>query len=168
MKILTISGSARNDSSNTRLLKNLDILNEKIDFRHTRLHFQLPLFNAELEGNPPRVVQDWKKVISDVDCIVVCTPEYIRNMPAALKNALEWVTASGEMSGKKVLAMTYTPHKPRGEKAMQSLLWSLQALDANILASLELYKTDLNIENDGKITGNSSEMLKEALELFFY
>ena len=167
MKVLTVSGSARKDSSNTRLLKNLHKLNYEIDFLHTSFHFQLPLFSAELEGNSPQVVHDWKKELRNADGVIFCTPEYIHNIPAALKSALEWVTASGELSGKKVLAITYTPHEPRGKKAMQSLLWSLQALDANILVSLELYKTDIIIKDDGEISGSSSEILKASLELFF-
>ena len=87
-------------------------------------------------------------------------------MPALIKNALEWITVSGELAGKKVLALTFTPTAPRGEKAMQSLLWSLQALDAHILVSLSLFQTELAFTSDGEIIGEGADVLKEALNLF--
>lgn len=167
MKILTISGSARGDSSNTRLLKHLYSLTTSAQFHFTQLPKQLPLFTADRsEDAIPSEVKAWRKELKDSDGVIICIPEYTYNMPAIIKNALEWVTASGELAGKKVLAITFTPHAPRGEKAMQSLLWSLQALDANILASLPLYQTEIAYSDDGELKGDGAEVLKEAIQLF--
>ena len=87
-------------------------------------------------------------------------------MPAALKNSLEWLTKSGELDQKKVIAITYTPNPPRGSKAMQSLLWSLTALNANVLTSLELYHSDIAFDNDGRaVLIEGLDLLKEAFSL---
>jgi chromate reductase len=87
-------------------------------------------------------------------------------MPALIKNALEWVVSSGELVGKPVLAMTFTPKEPRGEKAMQSLTWSLQALDSRVVGQLALYQNEVKIKA-GKIVADvdNLEMLREAIDL---
>ena len=167
MKILTISGSAREGSSNTLLLNQLAEMSDQLTFFNTSLHFQLPLFTAEQESNPSETVLQWKKELADCDGCIICTPEYLHNIPAVLKNAFEWVSASGELAGKKVLTLTLTPKQPRGQRAMQSLLWSLGALEATVLASLEIYLDELEYTENGLLMGENSELLKEALLLFF-
>ncbi|MEM1319802.1 MAG: NADPH-dependent FMN reductase [Bacteroidota bacterium] len=168
MKILTISGSARKDSANVRLLEGLPLLFPEHQIqRYTQLP-QLPLFHADWQDQPaPAAVEDWKAALRNAEGLVICTPEYLHNLPALLKNALEWVTASGELAGKKVLAISFTPHAPRGEKAMQSLLWSLQALDAQVLAQLPLYQKEVAFhEGQGLVDGATTELLSAAFELF--
>ena len=167
MKILTISGSARNDSSNAKLLDALpNLIPEHQIQRFKKLH-ELPLFHGDKHGIPaPKIVQDWLRAIDESDAMIICTPEYIHNLPALVKNALEWVTASGELVGKKVLAMTFTPTPPRGKKAMQSLVWSLQALDANIVVQLPLYKSEISFNDKQELEINEHvEMLIEAIQL---
>lgn len=167
MNIITISGSARSDSSNTKLLQHLGSLSKELNFIHSNKPKSLPLFTSDFEDSEiPLQVKAWRNELDSADGIIICIPEYIYNMPALIKNALEWITSSGELVGKKVLAMTLTPHQPRGEKAMQSLLWSLQALDTNIIASLPLYQTEISYSGENKLTGEGAEILKEALSLF--
>lgn len=167
MKMLTVSGSGREDSTNSKVLHRLKFLSNTMDFRHTNLPFRLPLFNANLDQNPlPELVLEWRRELVECDGLIICTPEYIHNLPAALKNALEWVTSSGELKGKKVLAMTFTPYAPRGSKAMQSLLWSLNALEANVTCSLSLYYKDIHFSDKEKLKGEGVDLLKEALNLF--
>jgi len=167
MNIVTISGSARPESSNKELLMHLSSLTSKLKFHHSTLLDDLPLFRYEPESNQlPKIVKEWRKEIEAADGVIICIPEYIHNMPALIKNALEWLASSGELVGKKVLAITLTPHSPRGEKAMQSLLWSLTALDANIIASLSLYKNEISYSSEDVIFGDGAEVLTEALNLF--
>lgn len=167
MKILTISGSTREESSNSKLLSHLRSLSTKLDFQNTSLPKRLPIFQSQLDTNPlPSAVTHWRIQLSKVDGVIICIPEYIHNMPALIKNALEWITSSGELTGKKVLAITFTPQEPRGEKAMQSLLWSLKALDANVVASLPLYQSEISYSSSNEIEGEGVELLKEALALF--
>jgi len=167
MKILTISGSTRTDSANTRLLSALPTLFPQHTFQYYVQINQLPLFQAELDKYPWHTeVVDWRKAIADADAVIISIPEYIHNMPALIKNALEWVTSSGELAQKRTLAMTFTPHEPRGEKAMQSLLWSLQALDANVVVSLPLYQQEVEFDINGQLIENEArEMLIEAINI---
>ena len=166
MKIVTVSGSARQDSSNTNLFRTIPSLYPTYHFEHVSL--RLPLFLADNDKVPyPETVVAFRRVIAQADAIIFATPEYIHGVPAILKNALEWLTTSGELQHKAVLAITFTPHPPRGEKAMQALLWSLQALQARIVGQLPLYQSELKIINETiKTTDETMILLKEAIGLF--
>ncbi|MEM8526663.1 MAG: NAD(P)H-dependent oxidoreductase [Bacteroidota bacterium] len=142
MQILTISGSARPNSSNIRLLKALPEFLPAANFQHYDGLEQLPLFTAE--AKPNQAVKDWQAAVEQANAAVICTPEYINSIPALLKNALEWLVDSGEFYNKRVLVVTFTPHLPRGEKAMESLIWLLQVLKANIVGQLSLYTSEIN------------------------
>ena len=164
MQILTISGSSRTVSSNSKLLDHLHDLKTGHTFERTKLHFDLPIFRAELDSNPlPNIVRSWRSKLSKADAVIICIPEYIYNMPAVIKNALEWIASSGELVNKRVVPMTLTPNEPRGEKAMQSLLWSLKALDANVVVQLPLYKSQLEYMPD--LNGEGADMIIEAINL---
>lgn len=166
--ILAISGSASSTSSNTALLEaikhhfrkdyTLDI------YKNLRT---LPLFRPEdLDAPLSDEVKVWKEKINSAEAIIICTPEYTHNIPAVLKNGLEWITASGEIAEKKVLAITFTPHEPRGEWAMQSLLFSLKTLNAKIVAQIPLYKNEVTKEGEQFIIADElADMLEEALAL---
>ena len=45
---------------------------------------------------------------------------------------------------------------------MQSLLWSLQALDATIVTQLPLYQSELLIDEDLNMQGKESVLMLEA------
>jgi len=158
MQILTVSGSARKVSTNTAFLKALPGFFPNKNFIHFENLIQLPLYTIAGDTNPlPAVVLAWRKAVAEADALIFSTPEYIHNLPAVLKNGLEWLSKSGELVGKPVLAITYLPNEPRGKKAMTSLTWSLKALDSKVVATLPLYQTDLKIF-ERKITGSETEL----------
>ncbi len=128
---------------------------------------QLPLYQPILDQNPlPIKVIAFREQLTRADAIVIATPEYLHNIPAALKNCLEWLTSPGTIAHKKVLAITYTPKAPRGEKAMQSLLYTLQALDTQIVSSLAMYHTDIAFNERGDVIQPfNDELLIEAFQL---
>ena len=165
MNILTICGSTRKESQNAQLLKAIAALLP----HHTFVHFELthiPLFHPDVYDLPlPDEITKWKKSVAIADAIIISTPEYLHNIPAVLKNALEWLTQSGELAHKAVLPITFTPHHPRGEKAMQSLLWSLLALESRVVTSLQLFHTDISIDGNLIAKGDGIELIKEAVGL---
>lgn len=166
-KILTISGSSREGSSNAQLLKAIQKLDDSKEYVHYYQLSTLPVFAAESDRSPwPESVLHWKSALSSADAVIICTPEYLHNLPAQIKSALEWIASSGELVAKPTIAMTYTPHEPRGARAMQSLLWSLSALDAKIIAQVNLYQKDVKLDQ-GELVGNQEtiEILKEVLRM---
>lgn len=166
MKILTISGSARKEGANQKLLRSISKLlpEHQIDFFDIAA---LPLFvDQEVPISYPRRVLDWKSAIKEHDALIISTPEYIHNIPASLKNALEWIYHTGELFAKRILPIVYTPKAPRGQKAMQSLLNTLKALEATIIVEIQLHQTELQVV-EGDLNGNPAdlEMLKAAMQM---
>lgn len=147
MKLLTLSGSTRPGSSTLRLLKALSLSAPQFDWMQGPSLDTLPLFTPErlAHGKPASCVV-LAKAVQQADVVIIATPEYAFNMPAALKSALEWCVESGEFSRKQVIAITSTPNEPRGEKCMQSLSWTLQALDANVLVEVPVYGAGKGID----------------------
>lgn len=168
MNILAISGSASVKSSNYYLLNAIQTLfkdQHSITIYDSLTEF--PLFTPQLlEKGIPDIVQKFKHQLIEADAVIISTPEYTHNIPAVLKNMIEWCTHSGEFSDKKIIPITFTPYEPRGEHAMKSLLFSLGALDAKTIVQIQLYKTDVTIEEEVIIlTDDVKEMIKSAFEL---
>jgi len=83
-----------------------------------------------------------------------------------LKNSFEWLKSGGEMQHMKVVAMTFTPTAPRGEKAMRSLLDCLIALETEVLCSLALYASEVQFDNEGRIIdGETIHILSQVFKL---
>src|SRR5690554_3386551 len=167
MRIFAISGSASEKGSNYFLLEAMKVLFEGEHEVHIfDALADFPLFSPKrLEHEIPEIVKDFKKQVLLADAIIISTPEYTHNIPAVLKNMIEWCTHSGEFEHKPVLPITFTPHEPRGEYAMQSLLFSLKALDAKVLTQFPIYKTEVEIKNQAiELSADVKEMLKTALE----
>ncbi|MCF8461774.1 MAG: NAD(P)H-dependent oxidoreductase [Flavobacteriales bacterium] len=167
-KIFAISGSASENSSNAALLQVIKRSFEgsyQIEVFEGLQHF--PLFSPQLqEAGVPESVQEFKQKVVNADSVIICTPEYLHNIPAALKNALEWMTISGELSGKSMLPITFTPAPTRGEYAMISLLQTLKACNAKIVTELPLYRNQLTDEQGNIHLDKEHRMLLgEALGL---
>ena len=90
LRILGISGSARKNSFNTALLEAAKELVPPGVALETFDVSSLPLFNQDLEAEPPRIVSEFKEEIREADAILFSTPEHNYSVPALLKNAIEW------------------------------------------------------------------------------
>ncbi len=167
-RILAISGSASENGSNFRLLQAIaSAFSDEFELGLYDKLPRLPLFTPQqLKEGIPESVVELKQKVADADAIIISTPEYLHNIPAVLKNALEWMTESGELADKPVLPITFTPHEPRGEYAMISLLQSLKASKAKVVVELPLYRNEFLIEN-GKFIFSAEQkfLLREALNL---
>ncbi|WP_168797412.1 NADPH-dependent FMN reductase [Neolewinella litorea] len=163
---LTVSGSPHPDSANSRLLAALAALSPVA----TKSSFpvdHLPLFQPSLDQSPlsPSVIE-WRRDWELARAVVISTPAYLDNLPGVLKNALDWLTTPGVAQDKPVLALTFCPHAPRGAHAMESLLWSLQALGTRVVAQLPCYQNEVSFDKNGDIeAGPEREILTEALRL---
>ena len=50
---------------------------------------QLPLYNQDLDPDPPPAVSAFKQRIQQADAVLFVTPEYNRSVPGVLKNAVD-------------------------------------------------------------------------------
>ena len=49
----------------------------------------MPLFNQDLEAQPPEKIKEFKAKIRAADAILIATPEYNYSIPGVLKNAID-------------------------------------------------------------------------------
>ncbi|MCL4403746.1 NAD(P)H-dependent oxidoreductase, partial [Patescibacteria group bacterium] len=92
IKILGISGSLRKGSYHTQLLKAAQSLAPQgvtVDIAGIG---DLPLFNQDLEQDPPESVKELKRRIKESDAVLFVTPEYNYSVPGVLKNAIDWAS----------------------------------------------------------------------------
>ncbi|WP_187271125.1 NADPH-dependent FMN reductase [Neolewinella aurantiaca] len=164
--LLLISGSPHPQSANSRFLNGIGKLQPR-PVRSTDYLADLPVFQPGRDTAPwPEPVLRWRSDVDQASALVFATPAYLHNIPGVLKNALDWLASSGELDSKPALVFTFTPRAPRGEKARQSLLWSLSALNVRVVAEEGFYQSDINFGNGGEILpGEEREILSEALLL---
>ncbi len=88
-RIGIIVGSIRKDSLNRQLSNALIKLGPpNFNFKHIEIA-DLPIYNQDLDGKQPEIVNKFKKEISQSQGLIIVTPEYNRSIPGVLKNALD-------------------------------------------------------------------------------
>ena len=93
VRILGISGSLRQGSFNTALLRTaIDLAPAGIAVEVAEIR-DIPLYDEDLraKGNP-EPVQRFRDAIARADGILVVTPEYNFSLPGVLKNAIDWAS----------------------------------------------------------------------------
>src|SRR4051795_10350013 len=93
MRILGIAGSVRRGSHNRRLLRAAgDTLPSGVELVEWEGLGGLPIFDEDLENDPPAVVQEFLDAVESADALLIATPEYNASLPGGLKNALDWAS----------------------------------------------------------------------------
>jgi chromate reductase len=95
MKILAISGSLRQGSHNTDLLRGAAAsAPDGIDVELYHGLKEIPPYDADddIPGDQPLAVQHFKDALDSADAILISTPEYNSSIPGVLKNALDWAS----------------------------------------------------------------------------
>lgn len=164
--LLLVSGSPHPDSSNSRLLEAIGKLSDR-EYLAADYLADLPVFQPDRDKAPwPDAVLRWRADLKKSRAVIISTPAYLYNIPGVLKNALDWLASSGEFDEKPTLVLTFTPGPPRGERARQSLLWSLEALNARVVAESALFQKQVTFTDTGEVVaGEDRELLLAALEL---
>jgi len=91
-KIIAISGSLREKSFNTALVKAAaDMFPEEFTIGSIA---GIPLYNADIEESEgiPDVVSSLKDQIAAADGLLLVTPEYNNAIPGVFKNAIDWLS----------------------------------------------------------------------------
>ena len=95
MRILAISGSLRQGSHNTDLLRGAAAgAPDGVDIELYHGLKEIPPYDADddLPGDGPLAVQQLKEALDSADAILISTPEYNSSIPGVLKNALDWAS----------------------------------------------------------------------------
>jgi NAD(P)H-dependent FMN reductase len=135
VKILGISGSLQQHSTNTALI---EIARERAPDGVEVLLFDalahIPPCNPDLDPAPAEV-EAFRALVQSADGLLIATPEYAHGLPGTLKNALDWLVGSGELYGKRVVVVSAAPSSERAAHARADLGRTLRAQGAEVLAS---------------------------------
>jgi len=152
-KVVAISGSTRQNSTNENLIKAIaDLSTESIDITVFNGIANLPQFNPDNDGdNAAPEVAGFRQQLKNADGIIICTPEYAHGVPGALKNAIDWTISSSEFPHKPTMLITASTDGKYGHKA---LLETLKVIEAKNVENLQLVISFVKtkISADGKIT----------------
>ncbi|MEM6440960.1 MAG: NAD(P)H-dependent oxidoreductase [Pseudomonadota bacterium] len=140
LRLLGISGSLRQDSTNTKLMREAMRLFGEAEAEVGDL--RLPLYDGDLEaaeGVPAEVVKLADQMRA-ADAIVIATPEYNKAPPGVLKNALDWVsrTKPMPMGGTPVAIMSAAAGRAGGERTQFALRLMLAAFNPRLLQGPEV------------------------------
>jgi NAD(P)H-dependent FMN reductase len=168
--ILAICGSLRAKSTNLSIIENVAAMSaESLNISLYQDLSALPAFNPDLDTEdsvPPAAVADLRKRINESDGVLICTPEYVFAVPGALKNAIDWTVSSAAFVNKPTALITASG---LGEKAHESLLLTLQTLEAKIgeKAALHIPYARTKINAEGIVSDAATvEALKNLIESF--
>jgi len=95
VRILAISGSLRDDSHNTELLRAAAaIAPEGVELEFFDGLKDVPPYDADddVPGDQPFAVGRFKGALREADAVLISTPEYNSSIPGVLKNALDWAS----------------------------------------------------------------------------
>lgn len=161
VRLLGISGSLRRDSFCTAVLRTLQArMTDRSQMQVFLLH-EVPLYNADLDGeSKPAGVDALKSAIRSSDGVVIASPEYSYGMSGVLKNALDWASRPAYQSvlkGKPVLIMTASPGYTGGVRAQAQIRQTLAGTLSRIAPAPEVVIAGVNNKcQEGQLTDEAT------------
>jgi len=173
MKITVLVGSLRQNGFNRRLADAIVQLMAAADpgCEATFADLNLPLFNQDLEADPPQAVRQLKADIAAADGVLLLTPEYNRALSGVLKNAIDWSSrpaAEGLWKGKPVAVAGASP-SPLGTAFAQTTLRPIMHfIGAKVMAQPEVFVASaMNVFDDqGKLTEPTQQFVQQFATAF--
>jgi chromate reductase len=146
LKILGFAGSLRRLSTNRGLLRAAvraapaGVLLETFDLA------PIPVYNGDLEANPPAAVVEFVQRIRAADAILIVTPEYNFSISGVLKNAIDWSSrvemGHGPVFRGKPIGIIGASTGPLGTaRAQYDLRRVLQGFESHPMPRPELFVT---------------------------
>jgi chromate reductase, NAD(P)H dehydrogenase (quinone) len=126
IRILTISGSLRQVSSNTSLLQAaIELSPANVEMRLYLGLGDLPHFNPDIEPAVPPALTDLRSQLRWADALVISSPEYAHGVPGVLKNALDWLVSGEEFAGKPVALFNASPRAVHAQAALIEIVTTM-------------------------------------------
>jgi chromate reductase len=168
LKVLAMAGSNRRYSYNRALLKasqNLAPGNLEIELYDLA---DIPMFNEDLESDPPAIVVEFKKRIAEADGLLFAAPEYNYSLSAILKNAIDWASRpakasvldmkpTGIMGGTIGMSGTIRSQQHLRQVALWTNMMDMKKPEVLVARVHEKFDKDLNL---------TDEPLREHLKKF--
>lgn len=125
----------------------------------------LPLFNPDLEAQPPPSVSRLYVAIQRCDALLIASPEYAHGVTAVLKNALDWLVGFEAFVGKPVAIFNASPRSVHADAALREILTTMSA-DIVEPACLALPLRGLGLGEDDIVQSEHAPAIRAALAGF--
>lgn len=168
-----ISGSLRQKSLNTSLLRAVqEVLPEGVHMELVSIA-DIPLYNADLDlpaaQERPAAVVAFREALAKADGLVIASPEYNYSIPGGLKNALDWASRGSDspLLQKPVALMGATPGMWGTVRMQQAFLPVFQYLDMKWANKPEILVAQANkkFDEQGKLTDDTTrDLLRQKIE----
>jgi chromate reductase len=125
---------------------------------------QLPIYNQDVDANPPSEWTQFRERIKAADAVLFVTPEHNRSVPAALKNALDVGSrpyGSSAWNGKPGAVVSASPGAIGGFGANHHLRQSLVFLNVPAMAQPEAY-----LGGADKLFDEQGQLINEGTRTF--
>ena len=87
----------------------------------------LPLFNPDLEADPPPPVQALRSAVGRAHALLIASPEYAHGIAGPMKNALDWLVSFEGTVGKPVALFNASPRARHADEALREVLQTMSA-----------------------------------------
>lgn len=168
-QVAVIVGSLREGSFNRRIARALETLApDHLVFEEIGIA-DLPLYNQDLDGDPPAEWVAFRDAIRPKDALLFATPEYNRSIPGVLKNAID---IGSRPYGKSVwakkpgAAISASTGTYGGFGANHHLRQSCVFLDVPLMPQPEAYLSNVKDEMFGQEGEVTDERMKKLLTRF--
>jgi len=166
VKIIAISGSLRERSSNAALLRAaVRVAPDGVDVELYRGLGELPHFNPDLDAEgmePPPAVAKLRDVLMSGDAVLISSPEYAHGVPGALKNLLDWLVSTGELVDMPVALWNAAP--AGGTYAQTALVETLRTMNWRVVQEASLLEPFVPHKITGEVLDEQTlATLRQAL-----
>lgn len=128
VNILALSGSQRAQSWSTALILAAQALAPAgIRVRLDDAHKAWPLFNPDLESDPPGAVLALRDAITAADALLIVSPEYAHGVSGTIKNTLDWLVSHPGFAGKPVAVFNPSLRASHADEALKETLRTMAA-----------------------------------------
>jgi len=129
VKVLALSGSLRAASINSALLRAARRLAPpEITINVFSRLGDLPLFNPDLEPDPPIAAIEFRSQVAASDALLIASPEYAHGVTGTIKNALDWLVSYEPFAYKAVAVLNASPRAHHADAALREVLRTMAAV----------------------------------------
>ena len=171
-KIAVIVGSLRKESFNRKMANALIKLSPDSLMLEINEIGGLPLYNQDLDDNPPAAWTEFRERIKKFDGVLFVTPEYNRSVPGVLKNAIDVGSrpyGKSAWAGKPSAVVSVSPGAIGGFGANHHLRQSMVFLDMPAMQQPEAYighAADLFDESGNLANDSTREFATKFMKAF--
>ncbi|MEJ2060454.1 MAG: NAD(P)H-dependent oxidoreductase [Gammaproteobacteria bacterium] len=168
MLVLAISGSLRAASINSALLRAATRLAPpEMNITLFQGAGTLPLFNPDLEPQPPEEVSALHAAVAVADALLIASPEYAHGVTGTIKNTLDWLVSFEPFVDMPVAVFNASPRAHHADAALRE---TLKTMSADIVepASITLPLLGAGLDEEGIVQSPEiSRAIRDSLAALY-